>query len=109
MIRVVACEPELPPLEVFKSFKYRDKDGFFNLVLKVRHRGRCQHLAKKEDREPPATLAKQVLKGRVEVRRVEYLGTSHALDQFGSFALGNIENFVDRDDAEHVHVGVDNR
>ena len=78
-------------------------------MLVAAHRGRRERLAQEEDGEPAAALPDHVEEPDVEVRCVEGLRAADLLDVASRFLLGVFEHVVDRDDAEHLSLGIHHR
>ncbi len=109
MIRVAACEPELPPLEMIRGTKRARTTASLDLVLEVAHRRRGEHLADEEDDQPGGPLANHLQDRRGDVRLVQGLEAAEHLDLAGRLLLGHVEHVVERDDADQppsvVHHG----
>ncbi len=80
----------------------RDDGGFFDFAFEVSHGGGGEHFAEEEDGEPAAALFHHLPEADGEVRRIEGFLAAHLLDVFGGFELGDVEDVVGGDDAEHV-------
>jgi hypothetical protein len=78
-----------------------------DLVLVVGHRGGGQRLADEEGGQPAAALFHHLPARDVEVRRFQRFGAAELLHLAGGAALGEFEDVVGGDDAEHASVGVD--
>ncbi len=89
--------------------KHREHGGPLDLTLKALHRRRRQHLAQEQRAQPTRPLLDHLHKSDFHVRRVEGLHTSEALDVFGRLLHQSIDHVVNRDDAEHASLIVDDR
>ena len=109
MIRVAACEPELPPLEMISGTNSARTTAFAISLLEEAHRRRGQHLAEEQDDQPGGPLPDHRQERRVRVRLVEGLEAAELLDLPGGLLLGHVEHVVDRDDAHEHALRVDHR
>ena len=100
MISVVACDPELPPLDNNQRQENRQHRRLLNFLFEITHRGRREHFAHEQDDSHGARFFRHVEQPDLQIRRIQRLHAAQFLDVFRRFLFRHVQDVIHR---HHPH------
>ena len=94
MTSVVACDPELPPLEMINGKNMRQDRCLLDLAVVTLHRGCGQHLAEEKNDQPGRAFFYHAQERDGHVGLIQRFHTAELLDVLGGFLFRDVEHVV---------------